>query len=104
MEHWRLTGVSMPRLLLRRDVPCFRAREAIVRKSESSHFIRVVFDKELFRIMQSSIEPHTHTIELPLDQGWSFLSVLSYAAFGPLFFCRSISIISLFAFIADLNG
>src|SRR5215475_7456874 len=76
-------------LLFRRDVSCFREREAIVRKSESSHFIRVVFSKELFRVMQSPIEPHTHTIELPLDQGWSFLSVLSYAAFEPRFFCRS---------------
>jgi hypothetical protein len=103
MEHWRLTGLSIPSLLFRRDVPCFRAREAIVRKSESGHFIRVVFGKELFHVMQSPIEAHTHIIGLPLDQGWSFLSVLSYAAFGPRFFYRSISIISLFAFIVNLN-
>jgi hypothetical protein len=28
-------------------------------------------------------------IELPLDQGWSFLSVLFHAAFEPRFFYRS---------------
>jgi hypothetical protein len=49
----------------------------------------VVFGKDLFRDMQSRIEPHAHTIEVPLDQGWSFLSVLSYAAFEPRFFYLS---------------
>jgi hypothetical protein len=74
--------------LFGRDVSCFREREGKVRKSESGQFIRVVFGKELFHDMQSPLQLHAHTIELPLDQGWSFLSVLSFAAFGPRFFYR----------------
>jgi hypothetical protein len=80
--------VSILRLLFGRDVSCFREREGKVRKSESGQFIRVVFGKELFHDMQSPLQLHAHTIELPLDQGWSFLSVLSFAAFGPRFFYR----------------
>jgi hypothetical protein len=84
----RLAGLSMPAVLLRRDVTCFLEREVIVRKSESDHFIRVIFSKELFRIMQSLVESIEPRIELPLDQGWSFLSVLCHAAFEPRFFYR----------------
>lgn len=66
---------------------CFPEREVIIRKLERRQIIRMVFRKEVFHLMRSLIAAIAHRIELPLDQGWSFLSVLCHAAFEPRFFC-----------------